>query len=79
MMDRFVEFYHLNAFVAQGQGGNPAGVVRHVDMLDDAQMQAIATDFGYPETAFIGHSEQANIKLRFFTPTNEVAFCGHAT
>ncbi|WP_254659628.1 PhzF family phenazine biosynthesis protein [Salinivibrio sp. SS2] len=79
MMDRFVEFYHLNAFVAQGQGGNPAGVVRHADMLDDAQMQAIATDFGYPETAFICHSEHADIRLRFFTPTNEVAFCGHAT
>ena len=41
------------AFTVDGQGGNPAGLVLDARGLDATQMQAIAADVGYSETAFL--------------------------
>jgi PhzF family phenazine biosynthesis protein len=71
--------YEVNAFAANGKNGNPAGVVLHADTLDDRQMQTIATQAGFAETAFVFTHENADRELRFFTQTNEVDLCGHAT
>ena len=49
------------------------------DGLDKAQMLAVAKEVGFSETAFICKSSRATQRLRFFTPTNEVDLCGHAT
>lgn len=35
--------YEVNAFTANGENGNPAGVVLHTDDLSEQQMQALAT------------------------------------
>lgn len=78
-MSGIVEVYVVNAFVADNQGGNPAGVVLNGAALSVPQMQAIAADLGYSETAFVLPSEQADFRVRFFTPNSEVEFCGHAT
>lgn len=78
-MAELVEVYTLNAFVADGRGGNPAGVVLNADSLTDKQMQEIAKELGLSETAFVLSSENANYRVRFFTPVEEVDFCGHAT
>jgi PhzF family phenazine biosynthesis protein len=40
------------AFTVDGQGGNPAGLVLDARDLHATQMQAIAADVGYSETAF---------------------------
>lgn len=71
--------YTINAFAKTAQGGNPAGVVFDADSLSDEEMKHIAAAIGFSETAFVSHSAVADFKLRFFTPTEEVDLCGHAT
>src|SRR4051812_31640203 len=67
----------LAAFTDTPAGGNPAGVVLDATELTDEQMQAIAADVGYSETAFI--TDPAAGTVRYFSPAAEVPFCGHAT
>ncbi|MEX6503349.1 PhzF family phenazine biosynthesis protein [Pseudomonas zhanjiangensis] len=74
-----VEVRIVNAFVDGGQGGNPAGVVLQADALDVGQKQALAVQVGLSETAFVSSSASAAFKLEFFTPTRQIAHCGHAT
>lgn len=42
-------------------------------------MQLIARDLGHSETAFLLHSDDSDVRIRYFTPTVEVPICGHAT
>ena len=69
------------AFTVDGCGGNPAGVVLDARGLDAADMQAIAADVGYSETAFlVARPDEPNAHdVRYFSPKREVPFCGHAT
>jgi PhzF family phenazine biosynthesis protein len=69
------------AFTVDGQGGNPAGVVLDARGLDGTDMQAIAADVGYSETAFlVARPDEPNVyDVRYFSPKREVPFCGHAT
>jgi PhzF family phenazine biosynthesis protein len=60
-------------------GGNPAGVVLDADNLEQSQKLAIAAAVGLSETAFVSGSEKAAFKLEFFTPSRQIAHCGHAT
>ncbi|HEY8998805.1 MAG TPA: PhzF family phenazine biosynthesis protein [Candidatus Saccharimonadales bacterium] len=69
----------VNAFTADGAGGNPAGVVLDADGLSEAEMLAIAKRLDVPETAFVSSSKTATHRVRFFSPTDEVDLCGHAT
>jgi PhzF family phenazine biosynthesis protein len=70
----------LAAFTDRPEGGNPAGVVLDAAGLSDADMQAVATDVGYSETAFVTGSRGAReLDVRYFSPLAEVPFCGHAT
>ena len=69
----------INAFVDNGEGGNPAGVVLDADMLSDKDKLEISKKVGLSETAFVSESETADFKLDFFTPTRQIAHCGHAT
>ncbi len=69
----------VDAFTDEPLSGNPAGVVPEADDLDDEQMQAIASELGASETVFLRTSDEADRRLRYFTPTNEVDLCGHAT
>jgi len=73
----------LTAFADGPGGGNPAGVVLDASTLDRAQMQQIAAEVGYAETAFVvdgtvGGDDRA-VRTRYFSPIAEVPFCGHAT
>jgi PhzF family phenazine biosynthesis protein len=69
----------VNAFTDHGVGGNPAGVVIDADALDTRQKLRIAAHIGLSETAFVSSSNSAAFKLDFFTPTRQIAHCGHAT
>ncbi|MDR6563111.1 MULTISPECIES: PhzF family phenazine biosynthesis protein [unclassified Arcicella] len=69
----------LNAFVDNEKGGNPAGVVLEADNLNNEQKLKIASKVGLSETAFVSNSNSADFKLDFFTPTRQIAHCGHAT
>lgn len=75
-----VEVYTLNAFAKGERGGNPAGVVLEGGLsLYAAEMQLIAKELGFSETAFMEKSLLADYKIRYFTPASEVDLCGHAT
>lgn len=80
-MNSFVQFRLIDAFAEVAYSGNPAGVVLDADGLTDAQCQAIAREVNASETAFISGSGEAGgvRRIRWFTPTVEVGFCGHAT
>ncbi|MFO7646959.1 PhzF family phenazine biosynthesis protein [Halomonas campaniensis] len=69
----------VNAFIDGNMGGNPAGVVVDANALTAAQKLKVARQVGLSETAFVSASDTATIKLEFFTPTRQIAHCGHAT
>jgi len=77
MEQRTIHIVH--AFDIEGKGGNPAGVVLDVDGLTPGEKQEIAKHVGLPETAFVSNSSLADFKLDFFTPSKQIAHCGHAT
>lgn len=74
-----VNAFLVNAFTANGRGGNPAGVVLNADNLSDQDKLNIAQAVGFSETAFICQDEEVDFAVSFFTVTDEVDFCGHAT
>ena len=78
---REYRIYQVDAFTKTKLAGNPAGVVTNAEGLTDQQMQQIARELNNSETAFISPAttDQADIQIRFFTPTMEVPICGHAT
>jgi PhzF family phenazine biosynthesis protein len=69
------------AFTVDGRGGNPAGVVLDARGLDGFDMQTLAAEVGYSETAFlVARPGEPNVyDVRYFSPKQEVPFCGHAT
>jgi PhzF family phenazine biosynthesis protein len=70
--------YKLDSFTTKLFSGNPAAVLPLESFLDDTTMQAIAAENNLAETAFFVR-EGNDFRLRWFTPTVEVPFCGHAT
>lgn len=72
--------YQIDAFTSTPFAGNPAGVVPDATGLSDRQMLAIAKEMRLSETAFVlpGGADY-DVEVRFFTPTEEVDLCGHAT
>ena len=74
-----VDVYVTAAFSKDNKGGNKAGVVLVRSELTSVQKAAIAKEMGYSETAFVLDSDKADFKLQYFTPTEEVPLCGHAT
>jgi PhzF family phenazine biosynthesis protein len=76
---REIEVRLVDAFTDEPMAGNPAGVVPDADGLSEGQMQAVANELSVSETAFLLSSDDADRKVRYFTPTQEVDLCGHAT
>ncbi|HSM19998.1 MAG TPA: PhzF family phenazine biosynthesis protein, partial [Hyphomicrobiales bacterium] len=72
-------FFTLDVFTQQPLAGNPLAVVLEADDLDTAAMQAIAREFGLPETVFLlkPAEEHHNARARIFTPARELPFAGH--
>ncbi|WP_207430009.1 PhzF family phenazine biosynthesis protein [Sabulibacter ruber] len=76
-----IKTYIIDAFTEVAFKGNPAGVCLLEEPLSIEQMQSIAAELNLSETAFLVPSTQAeaDFTIRYFTPTVEIAFCGHAT
>ncbi len=81
LVDNAITVYWVDAFCDRPFCGNPAVVVPQADGLSDAQMQHIAREVNCSETAFVLQPTlaEADFRLRWFTPTQEVNLCGHAT
>jgi len=80
-MIRKYDLYQIDSFTKEKFTGNPAGVITNADGLTSEEMQKIARELNNSETAFIfsSNSNEYDVHLRYFTPTNEVPICGHAT
>ncbi len=70
--------YQVDAFAAKAFEGNPAAVCPLDNWLADELMQAVAAENNLSETAFFV-PEDDGFRIRWFTPTDEVDLCGHAT
>lgn len=68
----------LSAFSDGDTGGNPAGVHLSDALPPAGEMQRIAAEVGYSETAFAA-PDDGGWRVRYFAPAAEVPFCGHAT
>ena len=69
----------LAAFTTSPEGGNPAGVWIGESLPESHQMQKIAREVGFSETAFLAPANGNVRTVRYFSPEAEVPFCGHAT
>ena len=74
-----VQVQIVSAFTDGDAGGNAAGVVLDAERFSREQKLLIAAQVGLSETAFVSASQSADFKLEFFTPTRQIAHCGHAT
>ena len=82
-----MRLFQIDAFTDAPFKGNPAGVcLLDGRSVDDTWMQNVAAEMNLAETAFVRRQgdpstapEASGWSLRWFTPTIEVALCGHAT
>ena len=72
-------FFLIDAFTDHPFAGNPAGVCLLDAPAPASWMQKVAHEVGASETAFVIGCEAEQPRLRWFTPTDEVDLCGHAT
>lgn len=73
-----LKLYQIDAFAHSIFEGNPAAVIPLDEWLSDTLLQRIAMENNLSETAFFV-LEGEKWHIRWFTPTNEVDMCGHAT
>lgn len=74
-----MKMYQVDAFTKELFRGNPAAVIVEKEWLDADLMQKIAFENNLSETAFVKIIDSENYEIRWFTPTVEADFCGHAT
>jgi PhzF family phenazine biosynthesis protein len=84
LMPALQEIYQVDAFSDRPFSGNPAAVCPLPGgsaWPEVRVMQALAMENNLSETAYFKPSQDpgADYDLRWFTPTNEVQLCGHAT
>lgn len=84
-----IPIWTVDAFTDTPFSGNPAAVCLLDKEIEDSVKQALAAEMNISETCFLtvvdtegrkgSFKEAKNFNLRWFTPTNEVPLCGHAT
>jgi trans-2,3-dihydro-3-hydroxyanthranilate isomerase len=74
-------FYLVDVFCEEKYAGNQLAVVADAWKLSSDQMQRIANEFHFSETAFILSDTMLNggYDVRIFTPQTELPFAGHPT
>jgi PhzF family phenazine biosynthesis protein len=72
------QVFHINVFTQQIYSGNSATVIWRSNGLSDKQMQLLAREFNTSESVFVSIINH-ELFVRFFTPIQEVASCGHGT
>lgn len=73
-----IKLYQVDAFADKVFTGNPAAVCVLENWLPDDILQSIGAENNLSETAFVVKKAD-QYEIRWFTPTIEVALCGHAT
>ncbi|MCU0380718.1 MAG: PhzF family phenazine biosynthesis protein [Chitinophagaceae bacterium] len=73
-----IPVFQVDAFTHSIFSGNPAAICPIPSWLPEDIMQRVAMENNLAETAFVV-PEGEDYHIRWFTPTVEVALCGHAT
>jgi PhzF family phenazine biosynthesis protein len=81
---RHFHFVQIDVFASRRLEGNPLLVFTDARGLSDAEMQALARETNLQETTFVlprdaAVEEQEGVRVRIFTPDEEVPFAGHPT
>jgi PhzF family phenazine biosynthesis protein len=76
-----IKTFIIDAFTNEPFKGNPAGVCLSEQEIEADLMQSIAAELNLSETAFLQQdkADKNKFSIRYFTPTVEIPFCGHAT
>ena len=74
-----LKIYQIDAFTDKVFTGNYAAVILLEEWISTELMQSIATENNLSETAFIKNTINNSYEIRWFSPINEIDFCGHAT
>lgn len=75
-----MKIFLVDAFTSKPFAGNPAGVCLLLsEPKDEKWMQRVAAEVNAAETAYVSVRDNSSFNLRWFTPTDEVELCGHAT
>jgi trans-2,3-dihydro-3-hydroxyanthranilate isomerase len=78
---RRYRFIQADVFTEVIFGGNPVAVFPEAEGLSDDEMQKIAREMNLSETTFVlpPTDPNADVRVRFFTPSTELPFAGHPT
>ncbi|HEX6350226.1 MAG TPA: PhzF family phenazine biosynthesis protein [Candidatus Dormibacteraeota bacterium] len=76
-----LDFKILDVFTDRPLSGNQLAVVLDAERLDLNTMQALAREFNFSETTFVMPATQpgCDVRVRIFTPVNELPMAGHPT
>src|SRR5208283_885809 len=79
-----LEYFLLDVFSDTPLKGNPLAVVANTCDLSTERMQAIAREFNLSETTFVERrtpqvERLEGVRVRIFTPQEELPFAGHPT
>lgn len=69
----------VDAFTDQPFGGNGCAVVHGAADLDDETCKAFVRETSLVECTFLGPSETADLRVRYFLASGEIPFAGHPT
>lgn len=69
----------IDAFTDQPFGGNGCAVVHDALHLDDDTCKAFVRETSLTECTFVGPSQVADFRVRFFLAGGEIPFAGHPT
>src|SRR6202451_118442 len=78
---RTLRYVVTDVFTDQPLAGNQLAVFTDARDLDPLTMQALAKEMNFAETVFVlpPQAEDADVRIRIFTPSNELPFAGHPT
>ncbi len=81
---RQFHFVQIDVFTSQRLEGNPLSVFTDARGLSDSEMQGLARETNLQETTFVLPRERAleereGVRVRIFTPDEEIPFGGHPT
>jgi trans-2,3-dihydro-3-hydroxyanthranilate isomerase len=79
-----LDYFVVDAFTTEPLAGNPLAVVMNTCGLATERMQAIAREFNLSETTFVERRSAEmerveGVRVRIFTPQEELPFAGHPT
>ena len=79
-----LNYFVMDVFTSEPLAGNPLAVVMNTCGLATEQMQAVAREFNLSETTFVERrpaeiERVEGVRVRIFTPREELPFAGHPT